>query len=255
MAHEDTTRTLKTTGVSLEILELLESLDGARVSELAAELDRPKSTVHGHLATLKANEFVVTEGDIYYPGPELLRLGHYVHTRKKGYVLAEEFTETLFERTEHRAIFVAEMAGRGVFIHSASGDRSKWPHERIGNRLYLHDTAVGKAILAAMPQHEVERVLDQWGLPAETENTITDRETLFAELEMVRDQGYAVNRGENYESLRAIGAAAVDSHGAVIGAFSVSGPQGVFDNRTRREQLADHLTQLVDEYELELTLS
>lgn len=255
MSFDPDTRILKTTAVSLEILELLRSSEGARVSELATQLDRPKSTVHGHLATLKAKEFVVKEGDFYFPGPELLRLGNHVRTRKDGYVLAEEFTEKLFQTTEHRSIFVAEMGGRGVFVQSVSGDRSKWPHEQIGNRLYLHDTAVGKAILAKMPRRTVERILDKWGLPTETEHTITDRESLFEELETVREQGYATNRGENFESLRAIGAAAEDAQGSVIGAFSVSGPPGVFDNDDRRNQLADQVTQLVEEYELELALS
>lgn len=255
MSPDYGSRILKTTVVSLQILGLLQDLEGARVSEVATELDRPKSTIHGHLATLKSEGFVVTEGDLYFPGPELLRLGNSVHTRKEEYVVAEQFTEKLFKSTEHRAIFVAEMDGRGVFLHSVSGDRSKWPHEQIGNQIFLHDTAVGKAILANMPRRPVERILDRWGLPAETERTITDRETLFDELETVRDDGYAVNRGENHESLRAIGAAAENAQGTVVGAFSVSGPQAVFDDPDRREELANQLTQVVDEYELELTLS
>lgn len=255
MTRDPDTPPLKTTATSIEVLEELEDRDGARVSELADAMDIPKSTVHGHLETLRQKQFVMKDGDVYYPGPELLRLGNYVHTSRPGYVLAREFTEQLFDRVGYRSIFVAEMSGRGVFIHTATGDRSEWEHEGLGNRLYLHDTAVGKAILAAMPRWSVEKILDKWGMPAETENAITDRDELFEELERVREQGYAINRGENIEGLYAIGVAAEDPTGDVIGAFSVSGPRQVFSDEDYVQNLVDEVTGLVEEYELELALA
>lgn len=245
---------LRTTATSLDILELLRENDGARVSELAEIMDRPKSTIYGHLETLQAKEFVMKEGDVYYPGPELLRLGHYVHTSNEGYLLAKEFTNRIFEEVGLRTIFVAEMSGRGVFLHTAAGDRSKWSHEELGERLYLHDTAVGKAILAHEPRWKVERTLDKWGLPNETSNTNTDREELMSELEEVREQGYALNRGENIRGLHAVGLAAKGAHGNVIGAFSVSGPRKIFTDKESLEEIVDQLTALVEEYELELSL-
>lgn len=248
-------RTLKTTTVSLEILRQLMEHDGMRVSRLAESLDRPKSTVHGHLATLQSKEFVIKEGDLYFPGPELLRLGNYVHTRKEGYLLAEEYVERMFEGTGNRSIFVAQMGGRAVFIHSTAGDRTKWQHERIGNRLYMHSTAVGKAMLAEMSRDHVRQILDRWGMPKETSQTITSEEELFDELEQIRSRGYAFNRGENFEDLRAVGVAAVDAEGNTIGAFSVSGPKRVFGDADNRATIGDHLTQLVEEFELQLALS
>jgi len=125
-------KTLKTTATSLEVLDHIEEMGGARVSEIARRLDRPKSTVHGHLATLEEAEFVIKRGDIYYLGPELLRLGNEVRTRKEEYVLAREFTERMYERTDLRSNFSVEMAGKAVFIHSASGNKMGWHHERMG---------------------------------------------------------------------------------------------------------------------------
>lgn len=247
--------TLKTTEVSLTILQLVADMEGARVNEIADELDRPASTVHGHLATLRSKEFLTKEGDIYVPGPELLRLGNYVHTRKEGYVLAKKYTEMLFEETGHRTIFVTEMGGRGVFMHTVAGDRTEWRHTEIGNRLYLHNTAVGKAMLAAMPDRAVEEIIDQWGLPAETERTITDRETLRGELAEVHERGYAINLGENIVGLGALGVAAKDASGSIIGAFSISGPLRVFDDADNRRGFGETLIRLVEEFELELALS
>lgn len=249
------TRTLQTTATSIAILERIEEAEGARVSELATWMDAPKSTIHGHLATLESKEFVIKRGDIYYLGPELLRLGNQVRTRKEGYVLAREFTERLFEQVGLRTTFAVEMGGKAVFIHSVSGNKMGWAHERMGNRLYLHNTAVGKSILAELPRTRVEQILDKWGMTAETEHTITDRDELFAELAEIREQGYAVNHEENIKDLHAIGVAATEQSGDVIGAFSITGPRHSFTGPNRERQLAETVMETVKEYELELSLA
>jgi len=253
MTSESDSSILGTTATSLEILELLEDMDGARVNEIAEEMDRPKSTVHGHLKTLERKLFVTKDNGIYYPGPELLRLGHYIKTSQAEYVLAEEFTDRLYEQLGYRSIFVTEMGGWAVFLHIAAGERSEWSHEGPGERLYLHNTAVGKAILGSKPNWRVEEILDQRGMPAETENTTTSREALLDELEEVRQQGYAVNHEENIEGLSAVGVAAEESSGNAFGAFSVSGPTQVFDENIIRT-VADEIMGVVKEFELELTL-
>lgn len=252
--RESKPNVLGTTATSLDVLEVLEAHEGAGVTEIAERMELPKSTVHGHLTTLESAGFLVKCGGNYHLGPELLRLGHRVRTRKRSHVLAEEFTETLFERSGFRSIFVVEMGGRAVFLHTASGEKTGWTHERIGNRLYLHNTAVGKAILAELPERRVEEILDRWGLPEETEYTITDREELLDELETVRERGYAKNRQENIEGLHGIGAAATDESGAVVGAFSITGPKHAFTGEDRERELADIVTGLTGEYELELSL-
>lgn len=248
-------RRLTTTVTSLRVLKLLAERDRMRVHQLAEVLEAPKSTVHGHLSTLRSEEFVIKEGDAYVLGPELLSLGNRLQTRKEAYVLAEEYVGKIYEETELRSIFVDEMGGRGVFIHMSAGNRAEWKHERAGNRLYLHSTAVGKAMLAEMPPEEVDDVIDRWGLPAETDRTITNRTALAEELEEVRERGYAYNRGENFENLRAVGVAATDEDGAMLGAFSVSGPRGIFENADSRQRIGRQLIELIEEFELELALT
>ncbi|MFC6724956.1 IclR family transcriptional regulator [Halobium palmae] len=254
MDRQTDSKTLRTTATSIEVLELLDELDGARVTQLAERMEAPKSTVHGHLATLRAKQFVLKRGDIYYLGPELLRLGNHVRTRKEGYVLAREYTERLYDSIGFRSIFTTEMDGKAVFLHTASGSKMGWAHERLGNQLYLHDTAVGKAILAELPRRRIEQILDEWGMPRETENTITSREALFEELETVRERGYATNHAENLPDLYGIGVAATEQSGNVVGGFSITGPEHSFVDEGRERQLADAVIEIVNEYELELSL-
>jgi DNA-binding IclR family transcriptional regulator len=80
----------------------------------------------------------------------------------------------MYERTDLRSNFSVEMAGKAVFIHSASGNKMGWHHERMGNRLDLQSKAVGKAILSELRPRRVEQIIDRRGLPAETDQTITD---------------------------------------------------------------------------------
>lgn len=250
----NTSRTLKTSALSFEIVELLVELDGARVTEVANQLDIPPSTAHTHLATLENLEYVVKEGDFYHPSLEFLRLGTHVRTRKEEYDLAHSYTKKLYDRTDSHSIFVVEEQGRGVFLHRITGERPDWRHETLGNKLYLHNTAVGKAILAKLPEDRVTEIVDRWGLPRQTDNTITDEDELRDELETVQERGYAFNRGENIDKMWAVGVAVTGRDGQVVGAFSVAGAAESMQGDWFETELPKTLLSVANEFELDLSL-
>lgn len=255
MNGQTNTDSLTTTKTSLEIIEALMELDGARVTEIADRLDRPPSTVHTHLCTLMNEGYVIKNADIYHLSLRFLKLGHYVQGRKREYTLASEYVDKLNEQTGLRSLFAVEEHGRAVILHARSGDHAEWEHERRGNRLYLHNTAVGKAILAEFPPERVEEVLDRWGMAGMTDETIRDRETLFEELADVRERGYAFNRGENIEGLHAVATAVTDSVGSVVGAFSVSGASKALHDEEFEDEIPDVLLGIANEFELDIVLS
>ncbi len=255
MSTQDGGRTLQTTATSLRVVETLRDLDGARVTELAEAMDLAPSTVHAHLTTLADNEYVVKSGDVYHLSLAFLSLGDYVRNRRKAYRIAESYTEQLADETECRAVFAVEENGRGVYMYTFSGRHAVWTYSTVGKRFHLHQTAAGKSILSRLPSGQVEAIIDRWGLPAATENTITDADTLLAELESVRERGVAFNHEEQLDGVKAVGVPVNGADGQVVGAFSVASPANRMTEDRFETDLPETLLGVANEFELENSMS
>lgn len=142
-----------------------------------------------------------------------------------------------------------------MFFHARSGDHSAWTHADAGKRTHLHVTAAGKAILAHLPEERTREIVDRRGLPPKTDATITDEETLLEELKEIRSRGIAINRGENIDGIRAVGAPVRGADRNVIGAFSVSGPANQLTREPFKTELPEMLLVITNEFELELQLT
>jgi DNA-binding IclR family transcriptional regulator len=109
----------------------------------------------------------------------------------------------------------------------------------------LHCTAVGKALLAALPDEQVTSIVNRRDLPSFTSATITDPEVLHNELIETRKRGYSLDRGEHEENVYCIGAPIFDHRGRGFAACSVSGidPEIVRERRVELSALLIHTTQ------------
>jgi DNA-binding IclR family transcriptional regulator len=239
----------------LRVVETLRELDGARVTELAEAMDLAPSTVHAHLTTLAENEYVVKTGDVYHLSLAFLSLGDYVRNRRKAYRIAESYTEQLADETECRAVFAVEENGRGVYMYTFSGQHAVWTYSTVGKRFHLHQTAAGKSILSQLPDERVEAIVDEWGLPTATANTVTDADALLAELESVRERGVAFNHEEQLDGVKAVGVPVNGADGQVIGAFSVASPANRMTDDRFETELPETLLGVANEFELENSMS
>lgn len=251
MNEQSSSRTVGSDRTLFGILEALVELDGATVTELAGELDVAKSTVHQHLATLFELGYVVKDGGEYNVGLRFLTIGEYAKERHPAVKLVRPMVEQLAAETGERAQFFVEEHGRGIYLHTVTGERAVQANRHTGELRHLHSSAGGKAMLARMDESTVETVLDEHGLPAETERTITDRETLFSELEATRERGYSINKEESIAGLWAIGVPVVVD-GDVVGAFSISGPRHRLENSGIDEELPRLLLATANELEIKL---
>jgi DNA-binding IclR family transcriptional regulator len=93
-----------------------------------------------------------------------------------------------------------------------------------GDRNPLHSTALGKAILAFLPESRTRAILGGYPLLRKTPRTITERTHLFKQLSAVRDQRVALDMEENLPGVTCVAAPIFDQTGRVIAAFSISGP-------------------------------
>jgi len=248
MHGEQSPRTVQSVGTAIEIVEHLREVGEAGVTELATALDRSKGTVHSHLATLLAHEYVVRDGDQYSLSLKFLDLGEYVRSQLEIYDVVTEELDDLAAETGEVAQFATEEHGRAVYLYKARGDQAVNTASTVGKREYLHCISLGKAMLAHLPDERVEAIVERHGLPAQTDNTITDRETLFAQLRETRERGYAVDEEEKIEGVRCV--AAPLSNDGVVGAISISGPSSRMEGERFREALPHKLLRSANVIEI-----
>ena len=196
------------------------------LAELCAALRLHKSTVHRLMMVLEQHRLVVKNQETgrYRLGLKLFELGSKaidgfdLRGRARPYLdrLQRQFGETVF--------FCILDDGQVFYVEKVESQQSVRTACTVGSRAPAYCTAVGKAMLAELAEHEVSDVIRRWGLKAVTANTITTATALKAELRAVRSRGYAIDDEEKEEGLRCVSAAVRGHSGKLFAAISVSGP-------------------------------
>lgn len=252
MNESRTKNVVRTTETTLDLVDELIERDGARIDDLSQHLDLAPSTVHRHLETLRKRGYVVKEAGVYRVGLRFLTIGGIARNRQSEGQMVENYVEQLAEETGERAQFVVEETGQRVFLYRRVGENAVLGDGNIGKRGELHCSSAGKAILAEFSDERVREVIDRQGLPAYTENTITDSEALFEELETIRDQGYSVNREESAKGFHAVGVSVTSPDDNVLGALSVSGPAHRLNEDRINDEIPDIVRGTAQELELKI---
>ncbi|MFB6251052.1 MAG: IclR family transcriptional regulator [Halobellus sp.] len=251
-SNESDARGLKSVERSFEIIEYLRSVSGATLSEAADDLGMAVSTAHIHLTTLVDTGYVVKDDDIYRCGFEFLHTGG---QRRDGLALYQaakpELDELRDETGEHTNVTVQER-GYSVQLYKSENPDSIDDDASLGDHFYLHLTATGKAILAELSDERVDEILDRRGMPALTDETITDEDALYDELEAIRERGYSINNGEHFPGVCAIGTAIVSEPDGAIGAISISGPRSRITTDRIEDELAPALLNKKNIIELKI---
>lgn len=250
MEERTTGRSLKTIDKTVAIVEALQENNGGGVTEIAGMLDFSPATVHNHLSTLKKHRLVVQDGDEYRLGLRFLNVGGYARDQYNVLSLVEPKLEEIAEETTERAQFLLEEHGRAIVVEKETSPNAVVADTVIGKTSFMHASAAGKAMLSAMDDARVERIVDRWGLPKRTENTITERDALFREVSEIRSTGYAFNDEESIVGLRAVGVPVIDPHDTILGGLSVSGPAHRMHGSRYDEEIPKLLLGAVNEIEL-----
>jgi DNA-binding IclR family transcriptional regulator len=216
--------TIQSVDRAARILKVLAS--GPRrlgVSEIADRLGLTRPTVHGLLQTLQAHGFVEQDrdSDKYQLGAGLLQLGNsYLDLNElRGRSLVH--AERLAARAD-AAVRVGVMHGASVVIvHHVFRPDSTLQILEVGAELPPHASALGKAMLAFMPDEAIADLLAE-PLPRLTSRTLTPS-ALREELSLIRERGYARERDEAILGESSIASPIFDHSGHAVGAIGVVG--------------------------------
>jgi DNA-binding IclR family transcriptional regulator len=251
---EGNTRTIKTADRIFDIIEGLDELGRAGVTELAEYVDIPKSTLYQYLASLEQRGYVVNNEGTYRLSLRMLGYGTKIRKQMPVYEYSRPHVEKLAEQTGEIAWLIVEERGLCVTLERVVGEQGlKKFGGQIGGRSKLHTHAAGKAILANLPADQVELIINRHGLPGHTDETIQDSDALFEELETIRERGYAFNENETIEGLRAVGSAIMGDD-EILGAIAVGGSQSRLKGDYYRDELPELILDTVNEIELQTSV-
>jgi DNA-binding IclR family transcriptional regulator len=211
---------------ALTVLECLsQSRKGYSVSELSRRLGLPKSSVHLILRTLERRGYLQKQsaGGRYRFGMKLIALSRAALDGVELRDQARPPLAALSQRTgltvhmgvlERSEIVIIER------IESASSVRVvSW----IGRRMDLNSTAVGKALIAHLPEADFDAEVRASQLARHNDRTIASMSALRRELDRVRQLGYAICDEEDEIGVRCVGAPILNHHGYAVAAISVAG--------------------------------
>lgn len=212
---------------ALSILEALARAEGpVMLSALSAELGLHISTVHRLLNTLARRGFVEQEPyqGRYRLGLKLFEIGNRALYSLDIRAIARPYLRQLVEEFNETANLAVLDGAEVVYIDQVESKNMIKMLARPGTRGPAYCTGAGKVLLAALAPSQLERVLTNTPLKRYTAATITDVEQLKQELERIREQGFALDRGELEEGVRCVAAPIKNHEQRVVAALSVSGP-------------------------------
>ena len=210
-----------------DLLNIITASGGeSSLSELASRADLPLPTIHRLLRTLIPLGYVrQLPNRSYALGPGLIRLGYAAGLQLGTY--AQPVLQGLVHELGESANMAVLDGHMVVYVGQAQSSRSMRMFTEVGRRAHVHDTGVGKAILATLPEQQVVSIVSSMGMPTPTEKSLGTVDELLADLEKIRERGYAVDDEEQEIGVRCFSMALPDAPTPT--AISVSGPTSRVD--------------------------
>ncbi|SFT81021.1 transcriptional regulator, IclR family [Actinopolyspora lacussalsi subsp. righensis] len=208
---------------TFELLELMADAGGeVALSDLAEASALPLPTIHRIMRTLVRTGYARQQPSRRYAlGPSLIRLGE-TASRTLG-SWARPYLAELTEATGETSNMAVLDGAQIVYVSQVPSQHSMRMFTEVGRRVDAHATAVGKAVMAHMPEENVIQVLNRTGMHPQTERTITSVDGMREELARIRELGYALDDGEQEVGVRCYAVAVPDAPAA--SAISISGPE------------------------------
>lgn len=209
------------------------------VSVIARETGLSKAVAHRILRELVSGDFLRfdEETKVYRLGAGALDIGLAAMRELDVPAVAHRHLVTLSRRAGETSTLSLRQGWSRVYVDQVLSEHEIRMTVALGTGHPLHAGSSSKAILAALPDTEVDDYIDHHRLDGVTDATITSAETLREEIARIRKLGYAASSGERQSGAASVAAAIFGAMGQVVGSVSLCGPQDMFTRR-RMEELA-----------------
>lgn len=240
---------------ALNILELLANSEKPLgVIEISQALGLKISTTHNILRTLMHRGYVEQDGERgkYQDGYKTIVLANKILGKLDLKKIAEPYIDALIKEFNETVFLGILRDGQIINLIVKSGNRpiiANPQPQKSGSR--LHSTAMGKVLIAFLPEEEIDRLLDTQRLTSFTEHTLIKKEDIKAHLKEVREKGVAFNRGEETDGVYGVAAPIRDFNGNVIGGLCIGYPEARF-SKEYEDKLASVVKSYADEISLKL---
>ena len=228
--------TVKTVEKALRIIDcFFSTAQELGVIEIARTVRENTSTVQRVVNTLCQHSYLQQHPRTrrYRLGLRFLEASSLILQRLELRPVARPHLEALRDATGETVHLMVLEGEVGVYVDAVQSQQTTCVVSVVGSRDELHSSAVGKALLAFLPERQVETVLTRHGLPRRTARTITKPAAFKQHLTEVRRRGYAVDDEEGEIGSRCVGAPVFDHTGTVVASISVAAPT----QRLSRRQL------------------
>ena len=206
------------------------------LAELARRTHLAKGTLHRIANGLVATGLLDRDGTDYRLSAELFQLGMRASIERSLIEIATPFLEDLYEHT-HETVHLGVRNGLDVvYLSKIGGHKQVVVASRLGGRMPLHCTAIGKVLLA-YAEPDVQRQVFEGGLVRRAPRTITVPTVLRAQLDQIAETGLAFEYEESTVGIGCVAAPVTDAGGHVVAAVSVTGPIGRFNPAQSRGQV------------------
>ncbi|WP_244817854.1 IclR family transcriptional regulator [Caballeronia sp. Lep1P3] len=211
----------------MAVLQLIaDAAEPPTIAHLAAQSGYPRPTVYRIVGALIAEGLVVesARGGNYALGARLMSLASRSWERSDLRIAAADALRALRDVTQETVHLAVRSGAEMVYVEKLESPHAVRMASRIGTRVTLYSSSVGKAYLSTLARAERDALLHGIAFERFTENTIVERNALDAELDACKTRGYAEDREENEAQIFCYGSAIVGTNGATLGCVSVSIP-------------------------------
>ncbi|WHX42677.1 IclR family transcriptional regulator [Mesobacillus sp. AQ2] len=223
---------------ALKIMDLFDERERElSITEISKRMNLHKSTVHSLLKTLQEQRYISQneENGKYRLGLKLFERGNMVLSDLDLRKVARYHLEKLSSTTNLTVHLVILDGQEGIYIDKVEGSGVTVLYSRIGRRVPVHTSAVGKSLISMKNEAELDQFLENYQYTKQTPKSISSKEELLEEIDHVRSAGYSVDNEENEPGIFCLAVPIKNYSGKVVAGISMSMPAAKVTEEIREQ--------------------